>query len=113
MTGGPSGAGKDTLLLGAREALLGARAGAGVDGPAVEFIKREITRDASKTTDLEIPVSVAEFDARRVAGHYAVSWEAHGTKYAIPRASLEAALQAGKPRAIGGGVILTRPCIFM
>eukprot|EP01051_Picozoa_sp_SAG22_P005336 SAG22_NODE_314_length_12607_cov_177.638311_3_plen_574_part_00 len=88
MTGGPSGAGKDTLLLGAREALAA--------DPTVEFIEREITREASKTTELEIPVTAAEFESRRAAGLYAISWEAHGgTKYGIPKASLETALAAG------------------
>jgi hypothetical protein len=43
MTGGPSGAGKDTLLLGARATLLEKNA----DG-AVVFVQREITRAADK-----------------------------------------------------------------
>ena len=86
MTGGPSGAGKDTLLLGAREALTTKPGGA-----AVEFLKREITRDPSKTTDLEIPVSVAEFEAHAAAGQYALDWAAHSTQYAIPEHELECA----------------------
>ena len=91
MTGGPSGAGKDTLLLGAREALTTKPGGA-----AVEFLKREITRDPSKTTDLEIPVSVAEFEAHAAAGQYALDWAAHSTQYAIPEHELECALADGK-----------------
>lgn len=90
MTGGPSGAGKDTLLLGARELL------AEASDSEVLFLKRDITRAAAKCTDLEIPVTSADFDASRAAGEYALSWEAHETKYAIRKADLEPALFAGK-----------------
>lgn len=90
MTGGPSGAGKDTLLLGARKAL------ADASDSNVLFLKRDITRDASKCTDLEISVTPQKFDARRGAGEYALCWEAHETKYGILKTDLEPALAAGK-----------------
>ena len=72
MTMGPSGAGKDTLLLGARARLAAEAAAAAHPGgvnreeeeeerpPAlrrrqsVVFVKRHITRDASLCTDLEV-----------------------------------------------------------
>ena len=50
MTAGPSGAGKDTLLLGAADVLKQS------NNQSVIFLKRHITRDAAKTTKLEIPV---------------------------------------------------------
>jgi phosphonate metabolism protein PhnN/1,5-bisphosphokinase (PRPP-forming) len=90
MTGGPSGAGKDTLLLAAGDRL--------VADPSskVVFIKRHITRDPSKTTDIEIPISEGDFDACKAAGRYALSWEAHSTKYAIPAEDLDRALSLGQ-----------------
>ena len=81
MTGGPSGAGKDTLLLGAREALSESTGGVN-SSHSVEFVKREITRDSSKCTDLEVSISVSEWEQRKAAGLYALAWEAHGTKCA-------------------------------
>jgi ribose 1,5-bisphosphokinase len=90
MTGGPSGAGKDTLLLAAGDRL------AADPQSKVVFIKRHITRDPSKTTDIEIPVSESDFDASKAAGDFALSWEAHSTKYAIPRKELDEALALGQ-----------------
>jgi len=89
MSMGPSGAGKDTLLLGARDALK--KSG----DLRVEFVPRRITRAAAEVTDLEDPVSVAQFDAAEAAGEHALSWVAHSTKYAIPKAALDAALARG------------------
>ena len=65
MTMGPSGAGKDTLLLGARARLAAEAAAAAHPGggnrdeeeeerQSVVFVKRHITRDASLCTDLEV-----------------------------------------------------------
>ena len=84
---GPSGAGKDTLLLGAREALAG-------DG-RVHFIRRRLTRAADKITDIEESVTHDEFAAAEAAGEHAFSWAAHDTRYAIPHAALNAALAKG------------------
>ena len=50
LVGGPSGAGKDTLLLGARK-LLAAR------GAPVVFITRQVTREAAACTEIEQAVS--------------------------------------------------------
>ena len=91
MVGGPSGAGKDTLLLAARAELRKRD-----DGGGVAFVKRQITRAAEKCTDLETPVTEAAMDAGQANGEHAFYWEAHDTKYAIPRRDLDAALAAGK-----------------
>lgn len=71
---GPSGAGKDTLMTGARQALAG--------DPRYVFVRREITRPAEAGGEDHLPVSREAFAARRPS--YALAWEAHGLLYAIP-----------------------------
>lgn len=69
---GPSGAGKDTLLAAAREALAG--------DPRIRFVRRAITRPAEAGHEDHEPVTEADF-ARR---DFALSWAAHGLRYGIP-----------------------------
>ena len=83
---GPSGAGKDTLLLGARAALS--------NDPRVHFISRRLTRSADRTTDIEISVTPEEFARAEAASEHAFSWDAHRTRYAIAHAALDTALAA-------------------
>jgi ribose 1,5-bisphosphokinase len=77
---GPSGAGKDTLIAGAREALKGA------DG--IVFARREITREKRNDEDHD-PVDRASFEDREQGGEYALSWRAHGLAYAVRRVLAE------------------------
>jgi phosphonate metabolism protein PhnN/1,5-bisphosphokinase (PRPP-forming) len=84
---GPSGAGKDTLMAGARAAL--AR-----DARFV-FARRAITRPADAGGEDHVPVDRAQFIAARDAGGFALWWDAHGLLYGIPR-SIEAEMDAGR-----------------
>lgn len=84
---GPSGAGKDTLMLGAREALE-------ATGRYV-FARRAITRPAGSPGEDHEAVSDTEFERRRTAGEFLIDWEAHGLRYGLP-ASLEGELAAGR-----------------
>lgn len=72
---GPSGAGKDTLLDIAREAL-------SADG-RVSFVRRFITRPPGEGED-HLPVSEADFDAMDRSNAFALSWRAHGLSYGVP-----------------------------
>lgn len=90
LAAGPSGAGKDTLLLGAREAL------AAVNDTSVLFVRRHLTRQESKVTDIEVALTPEEFSSASADGKYALEWSAHETQYAIAKSDLEAGIAAGQ-----------------
>lgn len=69
---GPSGAGKDTVLAMARQALSG--------DPRFRFVRRVITRPAEAGAEDHEAVSEADFLQRR----FALQWQAHGLRYGIP-----------------------------
>jgi phosphonate metabolism protein PhnN/1,5-bisphosphokinase (PRPP-forming) len=73
---GPSGAGKDTLINGARD-MLG-------DGSTVRFVRRVITRPGDVGEEAHESVSEQAFRLRQDAGDFALSWRAHGLHYGIP-----------------------------
>lgn len=84
---GPSGAGKDTLMAGARERL--------ADDARFRFVRRGITRPAEAGGEAHEPLTEAGFAARREAGGFALWWAAHGLLYGIPR-DIEDDLAAGR-----------------
>src|SRR5579863_6477078 len=73
---GPSGAGKDTLLDAAKQALAG--------DPRFYFVRRVITRPADAGGEAHEAVTDEEF-ARR---DFALQWQAHGLRYGIPADAL-------------------------
>lgn len=84
---GPSGAGKDSLLAAARQAL--------ASDPHYLFPSRDITRPADAGGEDHNAVTKAEFSMRRDAGDYALSWEANGHGYGVP-ISIHSALEGGQ-----------------
>lgn len=53
--------------------------------PAVELVRRVITRPSAAGGEDFDGVSVAEFECRRDAGDFVLHWGAHGLFYGIPR----------------------------
>jgi phosphonate metabolism protein PhnN/1,5-bisphosphokinase (PRPP-forming) len=84
---GPSGAGKDSLLDGARRAL--------ADLPLFVFPRRIITRQSDPASEDHLTLSEQDFAAQKAAGGFFLDWEAHGLHYALPGAIAEA-LAAGR-----------------
>jgi ribose 1,5-bisphosphokinase len=74
---GPSGAGKDTLIAGARAACR--------DDATVVFPRRVVTRPASNFEDNDF-VSKSAFEHAAAKGAFAFWWSAHGHDYGIPLA---------------------------
>jgi ribose 1,5-bisphosphokinase len=83
---GPSGAGKDTLLNGARAAC--------AYDPAVVFPRRVVTRPKSDTEDHD-SIDATSFERAASDGAYALWWQAHGNSYGIP-ASIDRDIRAGR-----------------
>ena len=84
---GPSGAGKDTLLTGARAAL--------EPGGAYVFPRRAITRPAGAGGEDHEAVSPEAFAEREASGGFFATWRAHGLAYGLP-ACISAALESGR-----------------
>jgi phosphonate metabolism protein PhnN/1,5-bisphosphokinase (PRPP-forming) len=73
---GPSGVGKDTLIAGARRALEADR--------RFSFVRRLVTRPVDAELEDHIGLDRAEFAEALAAGRFALAWEAHGLRYALP-----------------------------
>jgi ribose 1,5-bisphosphokinase len=87
---GPSGAGKDTLIAGAKAHL-----------PDLVVTKRVITRPAAAGGEDFEGVTEAEFGRRRDAEEFVIHWQAHGLSYGIP-ASIISDLNGGKTVIFNG-----------
>ncbi len=72
---GPSGAGKDSVINGARLALGG--------DPRFVFPARLITRAADRT-EAHQSIGVEDFCRERDSGAFVLAWEAHGLHYGLP-----------------------------
>jgi len=83
---GPSGAGKDSVMVGARAALRG-------DGGVV-FPRRFVTRLSSPDAEDHVSMTEAEFSVAVAEGAFALWWQAHGNSYGIGRV-IESYLEAG------------------
>lgn len=90
---GPSGAGKDSLINGARAWFR--------DDPRVGFVQRVITRAADGETEDHHSVSGSEFAAMESAGMFAVWWQAHGLHYGIPARTIDE-LTEGRTLIVNG-----------
>ncbi|MBO3275690.1 phosphonate metabolism protein/1,5-bisphosphokinase (PRPP-forming) PhnN [Pseudomonas schmalbachii] len=73
---GPSGSGKDSLLLAARDALA---------ARGCRIARRVVTRSKKADGEDAHAVSETEFAALEQANGFAMSWRAHGLSYGIPR----------------------------
>ena len=74
---GPSGAGKDTLIAGAK-----------MLRPDLHWARRVITRAEVAGGEPFEGVSLAEFDQRLDQGEFALHWQAHGLSYGVPQAEI-------------------------
>ncbi len=72
---GASGAGKDSVLRGARDALTG--------DDRIVMAHRYITRPADAGGENHVSLTLGEFALRRDAGLFAYHWAAHGHHYGI------------------------------
>ena len=84
---GPSGAGKDTLIAGARTALK--------DDVRFVFPRRAITRPQVIGIEDNETMAPGAFAAAMAAGAFALAWRAHGLGYGIP-ITIETALSQGR-----------------
>jgi len=73
---GPSGAGKDTLLAGARRRL--------ADDPGFHFARRIVTRPPDPDLEDHDSLDREAFLAAHRAGAFCLTWEAHGLLYGLP-----------------------------
>lgn len=85
LVAGPSGAGKDTLIQGAKRTL---------EDRGFRFPRRCITRPADPTGENHVPVSEAEYERMVVSGGFCLHWRAHDLCYGLP-AELDDALAQG------------------
>lgn len=83
---GPSGAGKDSIIAGARTALKG--------DAGVVFPRRFVTRLSNPDAEDHVSMSEMEFAVAVADGAFALWWRAHGNSYGIGR-FIESHLDSG------------------
>ena len=77
---GPSGAGKDSLISGARERL---------SPESFVFARRTITRRAGAPGEEHDSCTPEDFARREAAGDFLITWQAHSLHYGLPSSLLE------------------------
>jgi ribose 1,5-bisphosphokinase len=78
---GPSGAGKDSVMSYAARHF--------ADETRVRFVRRVITRPADAGGEAHEAIDADGFRQRATDGGFAVSWDAHGLSYGIPRETFD------------------------
>lgn len=78
---GPSGAGKDSVMSYAARHF--------ADEVRVKFVRRVITRPADAGGEAHQAIDADGFRRHEAEGDFAVSWDAHGLSYGIPRETLD------------------------
>jgi ribose 1,5-bisphosphokinase len=89
---GPSGSGKDSVLVYARQHC---------DGLPVVFATRYITRVAQAGGERHVALSPEEFRAGLDSGHFALAWESHGLQYGIGN-EIDSWLESGRHVVVNG-----------
>jgi ribose 1,5-bisphosphokinase len=84
---GPSGVGKDTLISGARHAL--------ENDKRFVFVRRLVTRPSDAEIEEHDSLDPETFHQMEAAGRFALSWDAHNLRYALPL-SVDTDLTLGK-----------------
>lgn len=84
---GPSGVGKDTLIAGARHAL--------ENDKRFVFVRRVVTRPSHAEVEDHDTMERTAFMQMDAAGRFALSWDAHDLRYALPL-SVDTDLALGK-----------------
>ena len=84
---GPSGVGKDTLIAGARHAL--------ENDKRFVFVRRVVMRRAQAEVEDHDSLDPETFRQMDEAGRFALSWDAHNLRYALPL-SVDTDLALGK-----------------
>ncbi|MET3927022.1 phosphonate metabolism protein/1,5-bisphosphokinase (PRPP-forming) PhnN [Devosia sp. 2618] len=84
---GPSGVGKDTLIGGARQAL--------DNDKRFVFVRRLVTRPAAVEVEDHDSIDREQFEQMEAGGRFALSWDAHNLRYALPL-SVDTDLALGK-----------------
>lgn len=90
---GPSGVGKDTLLMGA--------AGSLSDSDDFYFAKRHITRPKDAGGEDHIEISLRDYYAAEAAGAFPLHWKAHHTHYGVHKDELTS-LERGQNVILNG-----------
>jgi thymidine phosphorylase/ribose 1,5-bisphosphokinase len=84
---GPSGVGKDTLIGGAKHAL--------ANDKRFTFVRRIVTRPAHAEIKDHESMDLQSFRENEAAGRFALAWDAHDLRYALPL-SLDTDLALGR-----------------